>query len=147
MGGWARECRVVRHEDRVDVDAVVRIVIAGDDRDLQRIDELADVSKAIDLWKLLDDLRFVAIDLGDIEHRECTCKDAATNVIVTIICIVVGGRLCLLPENNRRSSFALAYLRADSQPLPIGSPEAVGIAMSLRSDPECEQVDAAVSIA
>jgi len=66
LGGWARERRIFRHEDHVEVDAVVRIVIAGDDRDLQRIDELADVSEAIALWKLLDDLRFVAIDLGDI---------------------------------------------------------------------------------
>ena len=61
----------------------MRVVIAGDDRDLERIDELTDVSEAIAFWKLLDDLRFVAIDLGDIEHSEGACKDATTDVIVT----------------------------------------------------------------
>lgn len=103
----------------------MRIVVAGDDRDLQCIDECVDVSEALALRKLLDDLRFVAIHLSDIEHRECACEDAVTNVVVTVVCIVVGSRLCLLPENNCRSSFALAYLRADGEPLPIGSPEAV----------------------
>ena len=78
-------------------------------------------------------------DLRCIEDRRCA-QDAPLAVVI------VGGLLDdeLAKENDLRSLFALARLRADADPLLVAGPQAGRVLVHVGSDPEHQDVDAAI---
>ena len=82
-----------------------------------------------------------AIHLGSVEDGEAA-RGAPRAVVARIVRIGLG--LKGFVENDRRSGFALADLRAEFAPLFIGGPMPRGIAGFLGRNPEHDSVDAAI---
>ena len=97
-----------RHEDVVEIDAVVGVIGAVGDRDLQRLDEGVGMREALGLRQQSDRLGLIAFDLCEVEHRKGASEDPAVDGLFIAVMVIVGARCRLLPEHDGRAVFTLA---------------------------------------